>query len=119
MENKYLEQVVDLTHPEKNIIYNMSSAEAVEKVKSGNIEAVRKIDGNFALVSIEGKTIRLARSIGRPLRYFIAKLAAGPCLIIGERIDTIYKYLVEYLYISALTHGWGSSNEVIEYYGEG
>jgi asparagine synthase (glutamine-hydrolysing) len=93
MNHQYVERVVDLTHPEKNIIYNMSNEEAREILRSGDSEAVRKIDGQFSLVSVEGKTIRLARSIGRPLRYFIAKLTAGPCLVVAERIDTIYNYL--------------------------
>ena len=31
--------------------------------------------------------------MGRPIRYFIAKKAAGPVLIIAERIDVIYDYL--------------------------
>jgi len=93
MKNQYVERVVDLTDAGKNVIYNMSVEEAREKIKSGNIEEVRKIDGQFALVAIEGKTIRMARSIGRPLRYFIAKLIDGPCLIISDRIDDIYRYL--------------------------
>ncbi|MEA3462891.1 MAG: asparagine synthase-related protein, partial [Bacteroidota bacterium] len=62
-------------------------------VRAGNTESVRGIDGQFALVAVEGKTIRMARSIGRPLRFFIAKLKAGPCLVLAERIDTIYQYL--------------------------
>ena len=66
-------KVVDLTDPERNVIYNMSHEEAVNIVKSGDTDAVRKIDGQFALVAVDGKTIRMARSIGRPLRYFIAK----------------------------------------------
>src|SRR5262249_30713219 len=37
--------------------------------------------------------VLLARSLGRPLRYFIAKRAAGPCLVAAERIDTIHRYL--------------------------
>ena len=93
MNHEYVNQVVDLTDPEKNIIYNMSVAEAVELVRAGDAEGVRGIDGQFALVAVEGKTIRMARSIGRPLRFFIAKLKAGPCLVLAERIDTIYKYL--------------------------
>jgi asparagine synthase (glutamine-hydrolysing) len=52
-----------------------------------------RLTGSFHLVSVEGKTIRLTRSIGRPLRYFIAKLTDGPCLVVAERIDTIYNYL--------------------------
>ncbi len=62
-------------------------------VRSGDVEEVRKIDGQFSLVSVEGKTIRMARSIGRPIRYFIAKRAAGPQLVIAERIDVIFDYL--------------------------
>ena len=93
MNNHYVSNVIDLTNPEKNVIYNMTHEEAVNAVKSGDTEAVRKIDGQFAIVSVEGKTIRMARSIGRPIRYFIAKRAAGPNLILAERIDTIYEYL--------------------------
>jgi len=93
MNHQYIERVVDLTHPEKNTIFNMTNEEAREILKSGDAEAVRKIDGQFSLVSVEGKIIKLARSIGRPLRYFIAKLVAGPCLVVAERIDTIYEFL--------------------------
>ncbi len=93
MNNQYVSKVVDLSHPEKNVIYNMTHEEAVNVLKSGDIEAVRKIDGTFALISVDGKTIRMARSIGRPLRYFIAKLSAGPQLVIAERIDVIFNYL--------------------------
>jgi asparagine synthase (glutamine-hydrolysing) len=86
MDNKYVERVIDLTDSRKNIIYNMSVEEAREKIKSGNIEDVKQIDGQFALVSVEGKTVRMARSIGRPLRYFIAKLIDGPCLVISDML---------------------------------
>jgi asparagine synthase (glutamine-hydrolysing) len=91
--HQYIERVINLTRPEKNVIYNMSHEQAVEVLKSGDAEAVRKIDGQFALISVDGKTIRMARSIGRPLRYFIAKRAAGPNLVVAERIDEIFEYL--------------------------
>jgi asparagine synthase (glutamine-hydrolysing) len=93
MNNQYVSQVKDLTNPEKNVIYNMTQEEAVSIVRSGDAESVRKIDGQFSLVSVEGKTIRMARSIGRPIRYFIAKRPEGPELVIAERIDVIYNYL--------------------------
>lgn len=93
MNSQYISKVVDLTDPKKNVIYNMTHEEAVDIVKSGDVEAVRKIDGQFSLISVEGKTIRMARSIGRPLRYFIAKQAVGPQLIVAERIDVIYEHL--------------------------
>jgi asparagine synthase (glutamine-hydrolysing) len=93
MNSQYVSNVTDLTKPEKNVIYNMTHEEAVKIVRAGKVEAVRKIDGQFSLVSVDGKTIRIARSIGRPIRYFIAKRPAGPELVIAERIDVIYNYL--------------------------
>src|SRR5271157_5161230 len=93
MENHYVERVINLTEPSNNTIYNMSHEDAVNLVKSGDVDAVRGIEGHFCLVSVEGKTVRMARSIARPLRYFIAKRAAGPSLVIAERIDIIFEYL--------------------------
>ncbi len=93
MNHQYVSQVVDLTDPGKDLIYNMSREEALGLMNRGNAKDLRKIDGQFALVAVDGKTIRMARSIGRPLRFFIAKLKAGPCLVVAERIDTIYDYL--------------------------
>lgn len=93
INHEYVNRIVDLSDPSKNIIYNMSHEEAIKLVNSGDTEAIRKIDGQFALIAVEGKKIRMARSIGRPLRFFIAKLKAGPCLILAERIDTIFNYL--------------------------
>ncbi|MCU0596625.1 MAG: asparagine synthase-related protein, partial [Desulfobacterota bacterium] len=95
MDNyQHISRVVDLTHPEKNVIHNMTHPEALEILRSGDPAKTRTIDGQFSLVSVEGKTVHMARSIGRPLRYFIAKLAEGPCLVVGERIDSIRDYLV-------------------------
>src|SRR4030042_4439933 len=93
MKSQYVERIIDLTSPEKNVIYNMTHEEAVNALRSGDVEKVRKIDGQFSLVSVDGKTIRMARSIGRPVRYFIAKRSAGPELVIAERIDVIFDYL--------------------------
>ncbi len=88
-----IERVVDLTEPASNILFNMSVAEARSLVASGDPDAVRRVDGHFALVATSGQVVRMARSIGRPLRYFIAKRAAGPALIAADRIDKIYKHL--------------------------
>ena len=89
-----IERLVDLSDPEANIIFNMTLDEAIERVGSGDPEQVRAIDGQFALVHRDGQTVRMARSIGRPLRYFIAKRAEGPCLVVAERIDAIRDFLV-------------------------
>jgi asparagine synthase (glutamine-hydrolysing) len=91
--NQVIERVVDLTDPEANQIFNMSLEEARERVRSGSPQAVREIDGSFALLAREGKTVRLARSMDRPMRYFLAKREEGPALVVAERIDTIHQFL--------------------------
>src|SRR5438477_1877477 len=91
--HQYIEQVVDLTDPGANRVYNMSVEAARGHVLSGSAEAVRGIEGSFALVARRGKTVRLARSLDRPLRYFLAKRAKGPALIVADRIDAIRRWL--------------------------
>ncbi|MGC2403098.1 MAG: asparagine synthase-related protein, partial [Acidobacteriaceae bacterium] len=93
MDHQYIERVVDLTEPEANQIYRLSVEEAKEIVLHGTPEAVGRIAGSFALVTREGKTVRLARSLDRPLRYFLAKRREGPVLIVAARIDAIYNWL--------------------------
>jgi asparagine synthase (glutamine-hydrolysing) len=88
-----IQRVVDLTDLGSNVLFNMSPEAARDLVASGDVEAVRRIDGHFAIVATTGKTVRLARSLGRPLRYFIAKRSDGPELVAAERIDAIFRYL--------------------------
>jgi asparagine synthase (glutamine-hydrolysing) len=93
MQEQYIEQVVDLTEPEANQLYRLSVEQAREIVLNGSAEDVSRIAGSFALVARAGKTVKLARSLDRPLRYFLAKRRAGPVLIVAARIDTIYNWL--------------------------
>ncbi len=90
-----LHDFANLIEPEKNQIFNMSHKEAEEIVAEGDPEEVRKIDGSFAIVTKRGQQVRMARSIGRPMRYFMAKQVDGPLLVVAERIDDIYNYLKE------------------------
>jgi asparagine synthase (glutamine-hydrolysing) len=71
----------------------MSVEDARARVLQGSAEAVRGIDGSFALVAREGKRVRMARSLDRPMRYFLAKRREGPALIVSDRIDAIYQHL--------------------------
>jgi asparagine synthase (glutamine-hydrolysing) len=91
--NEYIERVIDLLDPSLNQIHNLSLDEARRRVLSGKPEAVREIDGSFALLAREGKTVRMARSMDRPMRYFLAKRAEGPALIVADRIDAIFNQL--------------------------
>ncbi len=91
--HKYVERFVNLLDPKNNTIFNMTVEEATARLGSGDPAKVREIDGQFALVHQNGHIIRMARSIGRPMRYFLAKQVAGPCLIVAERIDEIANWL--------------------------
>jgi asparagine synthase (glutamine-hydrolysing) len=91
--HEYVEKLVDLTDPSCNRIYNMDIEEARQRVLSGSPESVRGIAGSFALVARSGKMVRLARSLDRPLRYFLAKRHEGPALVVADRIDAIHSWL--------------------------
>ena len=89
----YVERVVDLIGPGSNHLYNMSVDEARRVLLEGPTETVRQIQGSFALLVKSGKTVRMARSLDRPMRYFLAKRQEGPALIVASRIDTIFDWL--------------------------
>lgn len=89
----YIERVVNLLDPRRNTLLDTTQGEADAAIRSGSLALVRSIRGQFAILQQEGKTIRMARSIGRPMRYFLAKQASGPCLYVAERMDEIFKAL--------------------------
>ena len=90
-------RVVDLTDPALNQLHDgVSLDEARARVASGDIAAVSALDGSYALVGVDGITVRLARSLDRPIRYFLAKEAAGPYLVVADRIDTLEAWLREH-----------------------
>ena len=55
----------------------------------GDPADVRAIDGSFALIAVEGVTVRMARSLDRPMRYFLAKRHEGPGRLSGSLLKLI------------------------------
>ncbi|MFN7735268.1 MAG: asparagine synthase-related protein [Pirellula sp.] len=92
---QYLSRIDNLMDPKGNVFLNMDQEEAERRVLTGRADAVAEIDGQFAICVAEGKKVRMARSIGRPMRYFLAKKADGPCLIVAEQIQDIRNKLTE------------------------
>src|SRR5260370_23811945 len=90
---RYVSRVVDLLDPALNTISNMTLDEARRRVLEGEASGIRAIDGSFAVVASEGITVRLARSMDRPMRYFLAKRHEGPALYVADRIDTLHQAL--------------------------
>jgi asparagine synthase (glutamine-hydrolysing) len=93
MTDAYVERVVDLTDPDANHIYNLSVEQARELLLTAPAARVREIHGSFALIARAGKTVRMARSLDRPMRYFLAKRSEGPALVVAHRIDAIHDWL--------------------------
>src|SRR5436190_7716263 len=82
-------RIVNLIRPEAQRLWSTSIEDAESRLLADDPDAVLGIAGSFALVAQEGQLVRLARSLDRPLRYFLAKSAEGPVLIVAERIDEI------------------------------
>jgi asparagine synthase (glutamine-hydrolysing) len=88
-------KIVDLSDPTGDLLLNATREELTQAVRSGDVEALSRIEGSFAAYAKEGVTIRLARTLGRPLRYFVAKRETGPYLVVADRIDAIARYCRE------------------------
>jgi len=86
-------RIVDLLDPALNRLCNMTVDEARRRLLAGDPGGVRGIHGSFALVAAEGVTVRLARSLDRPMRYFLAKRHEGPALYVADRIDSLHAAL--------------------------
>ncbi len=89
----YVGELVDLTDPTLNRLDDLTVDEARARILAGDPAAVRAIGGSFAIVAREGETVRIARSMDRPVRYFLAKKVEGPALVVADRIDAIYEWL--------------------------
>jgi asparagine synthase (glutamine-hydrolysing) len=93
VDHSYIERVVDLTDPAANQIYNLTVDQARRLLLEEPADAVRGIHGSFALLARSGKTVKMARSLDRPMRYFLAKRQEGPALVVAPRIDAIFEWL--------------------------
>ncbi len=98
VEPQVIREVFDLTDPDRNVIFGMSLDEARARVAAGDVQRIREIDGHFALVARQGQSVRLARSLQLPMRYFIVKQSEGPALVVAHRIDAIKAWLDEHGY---------------------
>ena len=82
-------QVINLISDDRQHLWSGDLAGARRALLAADPAEVLRIAGSFAIVAQEGERVVLARSLERPLRYFLAKAADGPVLIVAERIDEI------------------------------
>jgi asparagine synthase (glutamine-hydrolysing) len=87
-----VERLVDLTGPRVSGLTGIDAAGMAAAVHAGDLRTLEATDGHVAAVSRDGQTVRMARTIGLPLRYFVAKMFHGPFLVVGDRIDGLYEW---------------------------
>ncbi|HEY8166047.1 MAG TPA: asparagine synthase-related protein [Gemmatimonadaceae bacterium] len=94
-----ISRVINLIPLASQRLWSVDESEAARRLLASDVAEVLDIDGSFALLAQDGERVVLARSLDRPMRYFLAKAADGPALIVAERIDEIAAELGR--------HGWG------------
>src|SRR5215510_4801670 len=95
---KAIAQVVNLIPDTAQQLWSGDLDVARRALLAADPADVLAIQGSFALVAQDGERVVLARSLDRPMRYFLAKAVDGPALIVAERIDEIAAELSR--------HGW-------------
>jgi asparagine synthase (glutamine-hydrolysing) len=90
-----INRVVDLTDPKTQQLLNMDLEAARQSLLSDDTHDLFEVKGSFALVARDGELVRMARSLDRPLRFFLAKEEQGPLLVVAERMDEIRDFLDE------------------------
>jgi asparagine synthase (glutamine-hydrolysing) len=89
VSSQYIATVINLLPPDAQRVGTLTLDDAQRRLLIADPTSVRDLEGSFALVAQQDEKVYLARSLDRPLRYFLAKAAAGPVLIVAERIDEI------------------------------
>jgi len=92
-------RVINLIDDSSQQILNMGVEEARDRLVAETPERLLEVRGSFALMRRDGENVLMARSLDRPMRYFLAKEVEGPMLVIGERIDDIRAVLEEHGYL--------------------
>jgi asparagine synthase (glutamine-hydrolysing) len=87
-----IDRVVDLVGPRTSALSGATADQIVSAVAGCDLSALAATDGHFAVMARDGRTVRLARTIGIPLRYFVAKMYHGPYLVVSDRIDRIFEW---------------------------
>ncbi|HVS16795.1 MAG TPA: asparagine synthase-related protein [Thermoanaerobaculia bacterium] len=88
-------RVLDLVPDASQQLWDLTVEQAREILRAESPERVLEVHGSFALTARVEERVLMARSLDRPLRYFLAKESSGPMLVVAERIDQIRDCLAE------------------------
>jgi len=87
-----VDRLVDLIGVRTTALSGASADEVARAVASGDVDRLANTNGHFAAIGRDGATVRLARSVGLPLRYFVAKMYHGPFLVVSDRMDRMFDW---------------------------
>ena len=90
-----VERLINLAGTKSSGLTGVSVETIHDGIQQCDLGALASSDGHFAGTARDGKTVRMARTIGLPLRYFVAKMFHGPFLVVSDRIDTLYEWCSE------------------------
>ncbi len=90
-----IERLVDLAGVSSASLTGLNPGGIEAAIRQNSASALAGTHGHFAGTARDGNTVRMARTIGIPLRYFVAKMFHGPFLVVAERVDTLYDWCVQ------------------------
>jgi len=90
-----VDRLIDLAGVRTAGLTGAGALEMVEAIQRCDTSMLAATDGHFAATARDGKTVRLARTVGIPLRYFVAKMYHGPFLVVATRMDEIFLWCRE------------------------
>src|SRR3954451_18286799 len=87
-----VDRLVDLIGVRTTALTGASPHETADAVARGDVDRLAQNGGHFFAIGRDGRTVRLALSIGFPLRYFVAKMYHGPFLVVSDRMDRMFDW---------------------------
>lgn len=87
-----VERLIDLVGTRTSATGDVSAAQVKSAIHAADTHQLSTIPGHFAGTSRDGQTVRMARTLGLPLRYFVAKMFHGPFLVVSDRIDSLFEW---------------------------
>src|SRR5687768_18311312 len=87
-----IDRIIDLVGARTSGLTGAGDHDIVSAIRRCDTFALAATDGHFAAIARDGRTVRIGRTIGIPLRYFVAKMFNGPFLLVSDRIDSIFEW---------------------------
>ena len=79
-----IERLVDLTGVSVSALSGLDADGIKAAIGRNDADALAQTAGHFAGTARDGNTVRMARTVAIPLRYFVAKMFHGPFLVVAE-----------------------------------